>query len=111
MAEIQHASRTIGEFLEWLQSQNVTLCEYRPQWTNGEPYKIPFDPDKHQEAQQCLFDSKRVYNPDYESAPEGFYPIRKNIESWLAEFFKIDLQKIEQEKNEMLAAMRKVNAD
>jgi len=111
MAAVQSASGAIGEFLEWLQSRNITLCEYQAQWTNGQPYKIPYDPAKHQESDRCLFDSRNVYNPDYESSPEGFYPVRKSIETWLADFLNIDLKKIEEEKRAMLAAMRKANAD
>lgn len=36
----------------------------------------------------------------------SFYPINKSVENLLAEFFGIDLNKIEQEKREMLEEIR-----
>lgn len=38
-----------------------------------------------------------------------YYPIRKSVECLLAEFFGIDLGKIEQEKREMLEDIREMN--
>ncbi len=35
------------------------------------------------------------------------YPIRESVEHLLAEYFKIDLNKLEQEKREMLEEIRK----
>jgi hypothetical protein len=41
---------------------------------------------------------------------EEFYPFHYSTEHLLAEFFKIDLNKIEAEKRAMLETMRKANA-
>ena len=36
-----------------------------------------------------------------------YEPVRKNVTQWLAEFFEIDLAKLEEEKEVMLAELRK----
>jgi len=41
----------------------------------------------------------------------GYQPVRSRIESLLAEYFNIDLNKIEKEKREMLKKIREQNSN
>jgi len=67
MSAVAGQSQVIGEFLDWLPTIGVVLCE-------------PWE--------------------------ESFYPSGRTTTSLLAEFFGIDLNKIETEKRAMLAALR-----
>jgi hypothetical protein len=61
-------SQQIGEFLEWLQSNEVLLCRF-----------------------------------DARMGKEGeYWPINQRIENLLAEFFEIDLAKVEKERRAIL---------
>jgi len=42
-----------------------------------------------------------------ESCRHGYYPARYSLNKLLAEFFEIDLVKLEEEKEQMLEAMRR----
>ncbi len=74
---VQQHSQVIGEFLEWLSSeeQGYTLCA--------------FDQNKGDEGQ--------------------YFPANLNLNVTLAQFFKIDLNKIEQERCQMLDELRDAN--
>ena len=45
----------------------------------------------------------------YSDTDETLYPIHVNIQDLLAEFFGIDLNKLEEEKRHMLETLRKAN--
>jgi hypothetical protein len=69
-------SQAIGEFLEWLTSeQNYVIAE----WGGG---------------------------TEETGSEHRLYPVHRRIESWLAQYFQIDPVKIEAEKRAMLDAMR-----
>jgi len=76
MSQITDRSHTISEFLEWLESRRILLCEA---------------------ADERSWDSTYI-------------PIVLNVEQLLAEYFEIDLDKINNEKDEMLKEVRKINA-
>ncbi len=65
IAEHRDKSQTIGDFLGWLQEQEILLCEYGDYG-----------------GQECEED-------------EQFYQINRTIEMLLAEYFEIDLNKAE----------------
>lgn len=67
---VREQSQVVGEFIDWLQEQGYSICEYRD---------AGFIIGSHKELM----------------------PTRKTIEQWLCEFFKIDQQKYEQEKEQM----------
>lgn len=69
LSKIKEKSQTIGEFLEWLNEQGITLCER---------YKDT----------------------------EMFYPIVGSREQLLAEYYGIDLGKVEAEKQAILKDIR-----
>jgi len=67
-------SQIIGEFLDWLQNNDVVLSK----WDVGK----------------------------YE---DTLYPIRQSIESLLAEYFEVDLNKVEKERRALLSGIRASN--
>lgn len=68
LAEIHDKSQVIGEFLDWLNSEGIYLCE---------------------------------------EISEKLFPIRDTIEFLLADFFGIDMKKVEEERQSMLDDIRK----
>ena len=80
LALVKTESQTCGEFLEWLEdSKGLELCEW---W------------DDHR---------------DSIVEPARYIPRRVSIQNLLAEFFKIDLEKLEAEKELMLEKQRELN--
>lgn len=49
------------------------------------------------------------YHEDGPGEAGGYYPINSNIEELLADFFEIDLKKIEEERRQMLDDIRRKN--
>jgi hypothetical protein len=81
LKEVQEKSQAIGDFLEWLgYEKDVTLCEY-------------FEPTREERRE--------------EGAIAGYLPTNKKKMDLLAEYFDIDLNKIEQEKRQMLDELRR----
>ena len=75
------ASQCIGAFLDWLQNEKrYTICEY--------------------------LDSEEIDERGYDDVEEGYLSIPKSIEEFLADYFDIDLKKIEKEKRAMLDELR-----
>jgi len=87
---VQEKSQDIGEFIEWL--RNVKDIRFA-KWV------------KETVKNQDIFGKK----PPTETLIDVFVQQTINIEQILAEFFKIDLNKIEQEKRAMLDEIRKLN--
>jgi hypothetical protein len=81
MKKVQSKSQAIGSFLEWLQSKKIELMTW-------------LIPEYNEELDEYLPEEK------------GYYSINKNIEELLAEYFGIDLKKIEKEKRQMLDEIR-----
>src|SRR5512135_3496653 len=83
---VKDRSQSIGEFLEWLQSEKgYVVCERLR--TNG-------DEDEDEDEDDA----------DYELVPANL-----GVTRLLAEFFKIDLEKLEAEKRQMLDQLRAAN--
>jgi hypothetical protein len=75
LAAVSEESNKIGEFLEWLDSQQVTLCK----WHNG----------------------LEMYQPHpFESL---------SINQLLAQYYDIDLDKVEDERRVLLEWIREMN--
>jgi hypothetical protein len=78
---VHEKSQTIGEFLEWLEGEKgVTLAkghEHDEDCDGGPDNKCPIGTD-------------------------SLYPLHYHTEQLLAEYFKIDLRKVEAEHREML---------
>lgn len=128
MAAVKDHSQAIGEFLEWLSSerelyicQNGIMDEAPVYWTDdavllkyGDDRKTWMDAAKQEgvldEKVTSFFHARdelrfkvHHYEP-YERS--GFYPAGIRIEDLLAEYFDIDLKKIDLEKQAMLDAIR-----
>ncbi|MHA1952485.1 MAG: hypothetical protein ACW96U_00875 [Candidatus Heimdallarchaeaceae archaeon] len=87
LKDAQDQSQTIGEFLEWLEYRGVVLCVH------------------------CNTNSQFFYNPDL-TDEDGFEPVQKNREDILAQYFDIDLNKVEQERQQILSKLQEgVNED
>jgi len=83
MEKIADKSQVIGEFIEWLQGpKGLTVCR---QITQEEIYE-----------EDC--------EDDYD--PGDYLPQHQTIESLLAEYFDIDLKKVEEEKQAILNEIR-----
>ena len=82
---VQKQSQACGEFIEWLQQQGYTICR------------------KHQHDPYCYGESEYRICDMFK---DGYYPEMRPIRHLLAEFFTIDEEKLEAEKQEMLNTLR-----
>ena len=86
VSQVKDKSQAIGEFLQWLADQGIQLGKY-------------------------VNDEIKTYDGDSDSfTVTHFRPHHERIEDLLARYYNIDLNKLEREKREMLAELRKRNA-
>lgn len=83
MLKIKEKAQVAGEFLEWLQSKGYRICTY--------------------------FKDKEYEKDEKDEDESGYYPAHINIEQLLADFFGIDLEKVEKEKRKILDDIREKN--
>lgn len=81
MQKVSDKSQKIGQFLEWLREQGLTICEIQEDFP----------------CEECGEESMQ-YVEHYRS-----------IEQRLADFFEIDLDKVEDERQHMLKELQKQN--
>ena len=101
-------SLAIGEFLDWLQSEKkIVLC-------NNEPNSINFFDEGFEKIITSMGgpDSTKgkevMYNnPERWERTGGLRIWHNNIETILAEYFGVDLNKAEKEKQSLLEGLRK----
>lgn len=123
MSAIKEESHTIGEFLDWLRNQEIHLGIWRDYWNNGEERYVPADADGQKLDCQYMHETSKensrkytnsslfaMKNPKFEEKPSGCYQEHRSAEEILAEYFQIDLKKIEAEKDAMLAKLRSQSA-
>jgi hypothetical protein len=79
LTQIRDKSQLVGEFLDWLSQQGYYICRWQDEGDNGQPKRIPATAD----------DIARIHEDEY-----------------LADFFGIDQDKLEEEKRAMLDALR-----
>lgn len=106
MRAIKDRAQVVGDFIEWIQSEYNTdfavwktsswICDIHGEIAENRVGRKELCPDCPADAYRKVF-----------WRPEGYYPIRKSTEQLLAEFFDIDLHKIEAEKRAMLDTIRK----
>jgi len=100
MLKVKDKSQTIGEFLEWLrEKKNVSFCI--------------LGSNLNEKLLDRVYDEEDSFNEEnYEEGEyrgDEFYPTNFSTEKLLAEFFEIDLEKVETEKREMLDKIRNIN--
>jgi hypothetical protein len=89
---IHEQSQWLGGFLDWLTStKGYRIAKYF-RYYKGSMEPIPEDT-----------------HPDDEDVFSSFMPVSLDINGILADYFDIDLKKIEQEKRAMLDEIRKMN--
>lgn len=103
---VSNESQAIGEFIE---HSPYTPCEWKnapavPRWIDS---RTGTDQTPRHRA-VSPFAEHAVENPDW--FPEGYYPTHKSINQVLADYFDIDLNKLELEKRAMLDELREANA-
>lgn len=85
LAAVKEKSQAIGEFIEWLRyEKGLRLAEY---------------------THRTYFD----HHGDERTLSEELFTVDVNMQELLAEFFEIDLDKLEEEKLQMLKEIRKRN--
>lgn len=88
LAKVAPISNRMGEFLDWLREQGISLVK----WQDGVT-------DIHRLV-------TAISGKDQGDEPDrGYIPLREDNEHLLARFFDIDLDRVEQERREMLAAL------
>jgi hypothetical protein len=87
---VQDQSQQIGGFLDWLSANELTICINTADTNRDELSGI---------SRKQLGCPKRIQ--------DLYLPSRRSPEQLLADYFDIDLQKIESEKRKMLEELRK----
>ncbi len=89
---VKDRSQACGEFLDWLGSKGIFLCK------------------AHEHSEGCYDeDDDRQRYPGCGLKSEEMFPHGTSVTKLLAEFFEIDLNKLEEEKMAMLEVQRKLN--
>ena len=107
-AKVKEQAQTIGEFLEWLASQDIQLHE-RPtkEAVIARMKGLPVDNDHCPECgkrteKYCSQCRVGIVNDYWDT----YFPVRKTIEQILARYFEIDLNQIEEENRQLLDKIR-----
>lgn len=84
LRKVKDKSQVIGEFLEWLTDRGIVLAKL------------------HEHTDGCIENGIRECG----CSEEDFYPLHRPTDQILAEYYDIDLNKVEIEKREMLRTMK-----
>ena len=111
---VKERSQAIGEFVEWLRENSMGILRWQATKyvceTCGE---IPEEEARHNKSMESDASYHHRNNErcdsDVERVPEGDYPIGKTIEQLLADYFDVDLLKLENEKRAILDEIREAN--
>jgi len=98
MSAVKNESQKIGEFLDWLESKKkVALCLRH---THDDGCYLGHDDDGNEQMEPLPLCG-------YENG--SLMPFFYTINELLAEFFEIDLKKVEEERRALLDAIREEN--
>lgn len=102
MLNVKEKSQAIGEFLEWLEeTKKVHFRQFAVACGRCKCTTVERDEDGDWYCNEC-----EEYTATYDV--EILFPLR--TEQLLAEFFRIDLNKVEQERRDMLKELRNNHA-
>lgn len=102
-------NQIVGDFLLWLSEHGYSICRYEEHWDNGEPLFV--DSRTMEKSDGGFGFLHEIKNPKHESRPAGWFPTAKSPypEAWLAEYFGIDQEKLDDEKRAMIERCRELN--
>ena len=80
MQAVRSESETLSSFVDWLSERGIALCKWQAAIRHSDAWG--------------------------DFSPEGYYRVREGPNELFASFFEIDLEKVEEEKLEMISAMR-----
>lgn len=110
LAKVKDRSQAIGEFLDWLMNeQGAFLCKHHTHDEGCECADNWHVEVKYGDTLRCpTCDSGRRLRRRHVCGMLELYPnpVHRTIQDWLAAYFDIDQGKIEQEKRDMLEAVR-----
>ena len=112
LANVSKMSNGIGEFLEWLrEDKNIELFQWADKDDNEKPKFVneagdPTIPSHYSFDEK---DDSDFLNPEYETFPEGYYRVNMNFTKLLAQYFEIDMNKVEKERRQMLDELQQRN--
>ena len=100
LEDVSERSQTIGEFIEWLfGSKNYHIAKYLT--------------EEEYESEDNVYWVDGLYGKEqfkrHEIGKEELMPIHIDIEKLLAEYFEIDLVKVEKERGEIVRKLIKNN--
>jgi hypothetical protein len=95
LAAVSDESQKLGAFLDWCASQGWKLGEWKSY------------PCRECDGCEDALEEKEDITPDdCEEPSELMFPINTGIEKLLAQYFSIDLNKVEEERRALLAHIR-----
>jgi len=97
MAKVQKDSQLLGYLIDWMQGRGYVFAE----WQEVDHYRVRTSDTKDDESEDNV-----VYRHNDE-----LVPVHKTVNQWLAEIYDIDLDKIEDEKQQMFEEIRRLNAE
>lgn len=98
-------SQVIGEFLEWLGQQGIQLCKYQKE--DVYHFESEEAESQYNELSRIEQSAWRYNNPSkFGTTYQGYNLVNINTEKLLAQYFKIDLNKVEQEKRQIINSLR-----
>lgn len=103
MHAVVERSQSIGEFIDWLRDEKHVWFMHHAKWEDALECSCLDERDPHDSAAWC---SRCKNTGRYTRSGSGDAPFHFSTVELLAEFFEIDLRKIETEKRAMLAALR-----
>lgn len=120
MKSVHEKSQAIGEFLDLFlnHKKGIYLCSFRAAGNSGAPPYLWKKGVKLAKVDKAFTSSRpptwrdvwngdAEHNPDFEAWADGYEPVGISIEKLLAEYFKIDLNKAEEERCAILEYLRK----
>ncbi len=98
-------AQIIGEFLEWLEEEKIHLIVYRDatDWTSCWCTIQSIDGEANPKCSDCHGKGTYQITCKDEPMPDG-----RSIQKLLADYFKIDLNKTEAERRELLKYIRQL---